>query len=160
MTCAAHPSSSAATFSGDRRRRGSVYVAVLAAAMIVTVIGLSALLAARVRHRGERATADFAQARVNALSAIDMGFFLIEQNPGTWRTILDQGPASPLTNQSIGNGSFSLEAMDPVDGDIDLGTDPVLLTGVGSAGQARFKLQVQLDGSGRVVPDSWRQTVD
>ena len=142
----------------DRRRRGSVYIAVLGTAMLVTAIGLSALLVARVQHRGASGTADFAQARLNAQSGVDMGLFLIQQNPATWR---DDFAAGLPTDQPVGKGSFSLQADDPVDGDLtNNSTDPVLLVGIGNAGEARYKLQVRLEANGSPTPGTWRQVVD
>ena len=44
-----------------RHRRGSVYLAVLGAATLVTIIGLSALLIARIRHRRAGDASELAQ---------------------------------------------------------------------------------------------------
>lgn len=145
---------------GDRRRRGSVYLAVLGAATMVTIIGLSALLIARVQHRRASETSDLAQARLCALSGVDMGFLLIERNPTTWRSTFDAaGGALPAAD--IGSGSFALEAVDPVDGDlVNNSTDPVLLTGIGYVGRARYKLQVRLEPNGSPTPGTWRHVVD
>lgn len=136
---------------------GSVYIAVLGAAIIVTVIGLSALLVARVQQRSASGTSHFAKARLNAQSAVEMGLFLIKQNPTTWRSDFAAGVIP--TNQPLGKeGSFSLEAVDPVDGSLtNNSTDPVLLIGIGYAGQARYKLQVQLTPDGALQPGTWRR---
>ena len=50
-------------------RRGSIYLATLGATMIVTVIGLSALLAMRVRNREHVTTAAAAKIPVGKLAS-------------------------------------------------------------------------------------------
>ncbi|MEE9211832.1 MAG: hypothetical protein V3U29_04180 [Phycisphaeraceae bacterium] len=139
-------------------RRGSAYVMFLGVSMIVMVIGLSALLAARVQNRVATGTSDLTPARLYALSAIDMGFFLIRQAPTTWKGSFAAGFLP--TKQPIGNGTFSLEATFIDDGDGDPLNDLMLMTGIGVAGRARYKLQVQLDANGSLVPGSWQQVVD
>ena len=132
---------------GDRRRRGSVYLAVLGAAALVTIIGLSALLIARIDLRRATDTSDLAQARLCALSGVDMGLLLIQRDPGGWRSTV-AGAGGSLPAMDIGSGTFALEAVDPVDGDLLSGSDPVLLTGIGYAGRARSKLQVRREANG------------
>ncbi len=147
------------TSRGDRRRRGSVYLAVLGAATIVSIIGLSALLIARINLRRATDTTDLAQARLCAMSGVDMGLLMAEQNRDTWRNVfIDAGGALPKVD--IGCGSFELRAVDPVDGDLSEGYDPILLTAIGYAGRARYKLQVQLEPNGLPTPGTWRQVVD
>ena len=144
------------TSRGDRRRRGSAYLAVLGAATIVSIIGLSALLIARINLRRATDTTDLAQARLCAMSGVNMGLLMIEQNRDTWRdTFIDAGGTLPKVD--IGCGSFELNAVDPVDGDLADGDDPILLTASGYAGRACYKLQVQLEPNGLPTPGTWRQ---
>ena len=153
--------SSFVTAQRERRRRGSVYIAGWGAAVIVTIIGLSALLAGRLQHRRTREAGDLAEARFHALSAIDWGLLVVKQNPATWRTIMDTAGGSQPMEQALGAGSFRLEATDPVDGNLtDNTTDTVVLTGIGFRGQARYKLQVRLESDGSVTPGTFRQVVD
>lgn len=141
------------------RRRGSVYIAVLGSATLVTVLGLSALVLARIGHRQAGQRRSLARARLNALAAVDMGFFLIKQNPAGWRSDFAAGVLP--TDQPIGQtGTFSLEAIDPVDADLaNNNSDPVLLIGIGCAGRARYKLQVRLEADGSPTPGTWRHVV-
>ncbi len=122
-------------------RRGSVYIMVLASAMIVTIIGLGSLFATRVQRRSARFAEDCAEARLCAQSAIELGLlFVKDQN---WRSTWPNG--TWLSNQQLGNGCFSLEGIDPRDGDLaDSQYDPVVLTGLGMKGIAKRKLQVVL----------------
>jgi len=122
------------------RRRGSLYVAVLGCAMAVTVIGVAALTALRVERRFAEGTADFAQARLHALSAVEMGLHTIANDPD-WRTNNPNGVWE--TDRPIGSGTYTLEGVDFDDGDLtDFDTEPVVLTGTGWQGDARYKLQV------------------
>ena len=147
------------TARGDRRRRGSAYLAVLGAAAIVSIIGLSALLIARIDLRRATDTTDLAQARLCAMSGTDVCLLMIEQNRDTWRdTFIDAGGALPKVD--IGSGSFELRAVDPVDGDLADGYDPVLLTAIGYAGRACYKLQVRLEPNGLPTPGTWKQVVN
>jgi len=129
--------------------------------MIVTIIGLSAVLVGRIQLRRARQTTDLAQARLNALSAVDLGLLAIDRNPASWRMMFASAGGGPLPGQSLADGSFELLASDPVDGDLlNNNIDPVLLTGIGYAGQARYKLQVRVEANGLPAPGTWRQAVD
>ncbi|MCH8259366.1 MAG: hypothetical protein IIC46_04080 [Planctomycetes bacterium] len=143
-------------------RRGSVYLLVLSVSMIVLVIGLSGLMVSRIEQRSASAVSDMTQARLHALAAIEMGMFEIEDYPSSWRDRFDAGILP--TDMPLGNGYLTLEAADPVDGDLINNTvDPVLFTGIGIEGGARHKLQVTITFTGGVTefqPRSWKQVVD
>jgi hypothetical protein len=110
--------------------------------MIVTVIGVSALTLIRVERRFAENTGDFAQARFYAKSAIEMGLLRIDNNP-SWRTTYTNGVWE--ANCPIGTGTYTLEGIDPDDGDLtDRNTDPLVLKGTGVQGETRYKLQVTL----------------
>ncbi len=142
-------------------RRGSVYLLVLGVSMIVLVIGLSGLLVSRIEQRSASAVSDMTQARLHALAAIEMGMFLIEADPN-WRETFKAGVLP--TDMPLGNGTLTLQAADPVDGDLTNNTvDPVLFTGIGIDGGARHKLQVTITFTGGVAEfqlGSWKQVVD
>jgi Tfp pilus assembly protein PilX len=144
---------------GDLRRRGSVYVLVLGASLIVALIGVSALMAARVQRRVVSGSADMAQARQFAGSVIDLGLFTIRQNPLSWRA---QFAAGTIPNDlALGTGTLTLTATDPVDGNLTNNiTDPVVLTGVGKCGDARYMLEVTLNGDGTINPGTWKRVVN
>lgn len=143
----------------DARSRGSVYILVLGASLLVAVIGISALMAARVQRRATQASAGMAQTRQLACSAIDLGLLAIQQNPTTWRTLFTAGTLP--TDLSLGSGLLTLTAVDPIDSDLTNNTtDPVVLTGVGSVGQARYMLEVTLNGDGTIAPGTWKRVVN
>lgn len=120
-----------------------MYVAVLGCAMIVAVIGLSALMATRVERQYARGTGDFAQARLYAQSAVEMGLHRIANDPN-WRSTYPNGVWE--SNQLIGDGTYTLEGTDPdVQPLNNNDMDQLVLTGTGMQGDARYKLQVTLD---------------
>ena len=144
------------------RRRGSSYVFFMGTAMIVTIIGLSALMAVRIQRRGAEGSNDLAAARFYAQSGIEHGFSMINQYPD-WRTNLDLGSGSWITDQNIHGGTYSLEAAFIDDGDGNPENDDVLLTGTGVQGPASHKTQVRLNAqSGEValLPGSWQRSVN
>jgi len=136
----------------QNHRRGSAYLVVLGAAMIVTCIGITALLVSRVRHHSVSNTSDTIQARYGAQSGIDRALFAIEQDRN-WRQTYTNGVW--FTDVPVGNGMFTVEAIDPLDSDLfddDAtrtkrnrgGFDPVVLTATGVQGKARHKMQVRI----------------
>lgn len=132
---------------GHRHRRGSVYIVVLGTALVVTVIGLSALLAVRVQRQGAQGEDDLAEAAFYAQSAVEMSLFRIQQTP-KWRQSFPDGVWA--AGQPIGDGTWSLEVTDPDDGDLaNSPADSIVMTGIGEKGQARHMVEVTLTA----VPD-------
>ena len=101
--------------SREHRRRGSMYVAVLGSAMAVTVMGLSAIMLARVERSEVGGLTDAAAARFYAQSAIEIGQQRIRQD-SNWRTTYTSGVWE--TNRAIGTGTYTLEGIDTVDGNL------------------------------------------
>ncbi|MDH3583124.1 MAG: hypothetical protein OER86_02800 [Phycisphaerae bacterium] len=152
-------------------QRGSVYVVVLGMAMLVTAIGLSSLLHARVTHRQVMRFHGMDQARVLAGSAIDVGLFLIEQDAAAWQQMLGDAEgqtvdlltgtivpgAGGASQESLGGGTYSILATFLDDGDPASGADEATLLGVGRSAGARFLLEVRVDAMGHVVAGTWRR---
>jgi len=125
------------------QKRGSIYIAVLGASMLVVLIGITALAAMRVQNWASSSSNDFAEARLYARSAVEVGMFYISSDPN-WRTT--RGNGAWATNKAVGKGTFSLQATDPIDNDVTNGNNhPVILTGTGQKGQAVCKLQARLE---------------
>jgi len=119
-----------------------MYVAVLGTTMAVTVMGLSAIMLARVERSSVVGTADSAAARFHAQSAIEMGEHRIRQD-SNWRQTYTSGVWE--ANRAIGTGTYTLEGIDTVDGNLSNSpSDPVVLRGTGFQGQSRYKLQVTM----------------
>lgn len=129
------------------RRRGGVYMLVLLVSSIVAVLGTSAVLVSRIQNQAAETRANADEARIAAQAAIELGRYTIQQDPN-WR--LTHVSGRWITDQPIGKGKFSLDVVDPKDGLlVGSDTDPVVMTGTGTRGAARWKTQVTLIGATR-----------
>jgi len=124
-------------------RRGSAYLMVLMSTALVVIIGLSGLLAMRVRARVAHAQADAAIARTYAASAVELALEYVYSDPD-WRDTFGNGAWT--TDMPFGKGLISIEAEDPDDGDVTSGpADPVVITGIAKVGKARQRISVTLE---------------
>jgi len=117
-------------------------VAILGAALTVSLIGLTALLAARVQGRASEGSSDAAEALLYAQSAIEVGLLLTSPEYPNWRD--DRTPGLWLNRVPLGSGSISLEAYDPTNDLGDSPLDPLTLVATGYKGPARAILAVTL----------------
>jgi hypothetical protein len=129
-----------------RKRRAALYVLVIGAAMLVMVIGISAVTVARVRTDAAAASANEQTARLLAASAIDYGMSRIDAaaEAGTnWRDGRQSGV--PTAPQTLGSGVFRCVFLDEQDADLnDNAVDLVRLYGAGMVGGATQVVSVQL----------------
>jgi len=115
-------------------RRGSIYVAVLGVALLVTVIGLSALLSVRVEHRAAILTEDAVRADFAAQSYVDWMVFTLNRDSG-WRAAYDNDSWSGDEIQDEATCNFKL--VDELDGDlVNDASQPVRLYGKATVGGA------------------------
>ena len=125
-----------------RLPRGSVYVIVLAIAMLVTVIGVGALVAVRVQLRAADLSADCEEARQAAHSGVELARLWIRQDYA-WRKSRANGAWA--TGLAVGGGTFSVSVEDPADGDLlDDPLEPVVVTATGYRRNARQRVRVTL----------------
>ena len=122
-------------------RRGSVYILVLATALIVTILGLSAFAVTRIRLRGDGQAADARRAAVLALSAAERAVAVVGDDTN-WRS--NHAHGSETSALSFGGGSISYRL-------VDLGPDENLQTaqsmrvyGTGRVGDAVRVHSVQM----------------
>jgi len=126
----------------DARNRGSIYLFVLASSLIITVIGMGSLFAVRVQSRSAQTAEAATHVRLCAQSGLELGLLMVAQDPN-WRTT--QANGAWLSGTSLGDATLSLEGIDPLDGDLtDDEYEPLVLTGTGQKGLARYKTQVTL----------------
>jgi hypothetical protein len=110
------------------------------------VLGLSAIVAVRTEARVRGDSADFTKAMFCAQSAIEKGRYLIDADP-SWRSSRLDGNWEEGT--AIGEGTYTLAGYDPVDGILgNRAGDPLVLEGSGFAGDAKYRLRVELQPTG------------
>ena len=129
-------------------RQGSVYVAVLGVAMIVSIVSLSAMQITRLQRKSALAADALAEARLMAQSAIEYALATITAD-STWRTAFASGTQYPTDWVSLGgSGDFKFVLTDP-DGSLsDDVNDAVTLRGIGRSGEAVHVATVMLEPTG------------
>ena len=133
-------------------RRGSTYVLVLGVAMVVTVLGFSALLLARINTVATLSANDWAEAGTLAFSATEHALADLNDSSGgvAWRSSFQSGVLA--AEHALGRGTLSWMLVDEEDGDLaDELTDPVRLYGIGRVGQAVRVYSVVLFPSGEAL---------
>ena len=144
--------SSHGPISARRRRRGSAYLVVLGATLIVSSLAFTGLLVSASQRRSASSSIEAAEARQIARDAIEIAQLWIHQDPnwrvnrpaGAWATNVPLGPSG---------GTFSLEATDVRDGDMqNRPHDEVVLTATGKKGSASHTLQVTLEAKPVPIP--------
>ncbi len=131
-------------------RRGTMYILVMGAAAIVSLIGMTGLMVARLQYRQTIQARDWQEAGDLALSAIEVGVLKINATP-TWRTTFtNNAESTPIT---MGDGTFTYKFVDAAlgmsagDGNLNNNTyDPVRLVGIGRVGNAVRVYSVLLVG--------------
>jgi len=126
-----------------------VYFATLSVAVIVSVIGISAVLAVRVQRRTFEITNDAVKARFHAQSAMEMGMYKLHMN-SNWRYTYTNDIWTPYLD--IEQGTYRFKLVDEIDG--NLGNDPtqpVRLYAQAKVGQADRIYSVQLEP---VIPEN------
>lgn len=136
-------------------RRGMVYLFVLCMSLLVVVIGVSAVSLGRIRLRESRATAETAQARSLARSAIEIGLAKIKADDN-WRTTLGVGVWMASTR--VGSGGMKLEAT-AIDTSVP-SNDAVTLLGTGVCGGATQMMQVVVRRGAVVETPTWKRVVN
>src|SRR6185437_12587397 len=122
-------------------RHGTVYVVALSFGLLLSVISLGALAAARSLNRAQDRLNDAIEARDFALSATEVARRLIAAD-ANWRTDYTNG--TWVSSQSLGSGSFSVQVVNPNGALNNSDSDPVTVTGIGMKGTARQMLSVTL----------------
>jgi Carbohydrate binding domain len=125
------------------RRAGGVYIAVLATALVVALLGISALVGQRLQNRLVVTSSAMRQAQLNANTAVELGLLTMKQDPN-WRTTYTNG--NWFVNRSTGTGTCTLNVTDPIDGNLANGPgDPVVVLGIGFSGDAEQRMRVTID---------------
>jgi len=135
------------------RRRGSTYVVILGVAMTVTAIGLGSIAVSRVQTRSVTRSNEWSEAKMLAFSSVEHAMYQIN-NTADWRTNL----SGVAVQRSLGNGAFSWQVVDPVDGDLaNNASDPATLIATGTVNDATYTLTIKLQTPGQ-APGSGANT--
>jgi Tfp pilus assembly protein PilX len=145
-------------------RHGTVYVAVLGTAMIVSMIGLCAIHVARIELRNAASRRDTVEARMLAQSAVEFALGRIDSN-SDWRVEYEHGEIEPSSPLAMGNGTIEFVLNDAVDKKLDDNdTDPVEILGIGRVGAAVFVYQANYAPNAKgvmaIVPGGWMRTTE
>jgi len=132
----------------SRPRRGSAFLLILGVTLAVTAISLGAITVVRSQMKYSDSLNDSAEARMYALSAIELGRYMVYAD-SSWRNNHSNG--TWIATQSIGKGTYSLDALNPNGAMNNSNTDPLILTGTGSKGFATQKVQVTLSSAGAAL---------
>jgi Tfp pilus assembly protein PilX len=142
MTRRLRSSSIARTAPAPFARRGAAYLIFLASALMVTVLGLTAVAARRIEARRSAVGADATAARMLARSAIELGLTLLNQDSQWRQSLAARGWTVEL---DVAGGTTRIQLLDPVDGDVaDSDDDPVVLRGTGRYNSATQVMAVTL----------------
>ena len=115
-------------------RRGGAYVLVLCLAMLLTVLGLSAISTARIGLRAQQFDSEAAQAVALAESAIELGLYHMTEDD-YWRTTYTSAQWS--TARPLGDGVIEFGLVDEDDGDLaDDASEDVRLYGKACVGDS------------------------
>ncbi len=132
------------------RRRASVYMVVLGTAMVVAVLGMSALIAQRISLRTNNNRADLAAAKLLVRSGLESAIDYISDD-SDWRSNILSGNVVPCYSGdtsgtcTVNPGTFKVTAVDPLDDDIsDSPDDSIVLTATGTIGNARQLAKVSM----------------
>jgi hypothetical protein len=128
------------------RRRGSVYVVVLGASLVVGMTALAAMMLGRVELRDAAQTEDLRNARRAAMSGVEYALNVLNNDPAWRTTLVCCGEQPPVR---LGVGYFTWRVSDFEDD--DLADDPldhatVTVTGYGVAAVAVESVTIEPSG--------------
>lgn len=131
-------------------RRGGAYVFFLCTALLVTVIGMSALTVVRVRQRIVEGVTQAAAADLYAQAAVDAARLAIYSNSG-WRTqFLHDSWSVP---QSMGDGTLAWKVKDEVSGSLTADSNALVrVFGKGVCGSSTMVYSALLQPPVQTVP--------
>jgi hypothetical protein len=138
------PATSKIRRGGAGLRRGSIYIFVLFASMLLVVVGLSTIAVARLQERQTGMGNDGVQAEVLAESAVEFALTKLAADPN-WRTTYTGNVET--TPVPCGPGTISFKLVDEIDANLsDAPADPVRVYGFGRVGTATRVYSVLLQG--------------
>src|SRR3954468_12179197 len=132
-----------ASHRNNSSRAGGVYIAVLGSAVIIALLGMCALIGQRIENRLVTISTDIRQAQLNAGTAVELALLTMKQDT-SWRS--NNANGNWFTNRNIGNGTCTVNVVDPNDGNLSNNADdPIAVTGIGYSGQSEQRFKVMVD---------------
>jgi hypothetical protein len=138
-------------------RRGGAYILVLGVAMLVTVIGMGALMTTRLAAREANSATDWEEAGTLAQAAVDHAISYLNAkvtaSPAGWRSAFTSYTTGAYTfTQSAGRGTFNWVVKDEVDANFSNNyQDPFRVYGIGKVGLATRVYSVQVVPAGTAL---------
>jgi len=127
----------AAKISRRHRRGGYLYLSVMGVAVIVSMVGMSAITLARLQLNHARIGNDASDAKLLAVAAVEAASATIHRHAvlsEDWRTMYQNDTEYPSPAQPLGGGTFTWKLAD-ADGDLaDDDSDFVRIYGYGRVG--------------------------
>jgi hypothetical protein len=119
---------------GSDNRRGGVYIAVLGAALVISLLGITALIGQRIQSRIVMAASDIRQAQLNAATAVELGLLKIKTD-SNWRSQLD-AQSYLIKNRGLAAGvsTCSLQVFDAPTDAVEVADKPLRLVAIGRRG--------------------------
>lgn len=112
------------------QRRGTVYLAVISTAAVVTTLGLTALALVRVQRRADQITVDSMVARSAAMTGLEWATDVVA-SATEWRKRANAN-SGMLATLAVGRAKVGVSFVDAIDGDLeDSPLDPVEVTAKG-----------------------------
>ena len=131
---------------GSHRRTGSAYIVLLGVSMIVTVIGVSSLLAVRIELRAAQQTEAAVQAELGAPPLIEVALLRLMANPN-WRST--ESNDTWTADETVNGITFNFKLVDEQDGDLaNDPNQPVRLYAKAAVGDAVRLYSVLLESQG------------
>jgi Tfp pilus assembly protein PilX len=142
--------------STTHHRRGGAYILVLGVALLITVIGIGALLTTRIAGREANNATDWEEAGVLAQAAVEQAMSYLNAkvtaSPTGWRAAFTSyvaGSGTYAFTQSAGRGTFSWAVKDEVDGNFSNNyQDPFRVYGIGKVNNATRVYSVTVTPAG------------
>ncbi len=133
--------------AGHFRRRGSIYLLVLAVGTVLTLIGLAMISVSRAGARSLGQSTDCSQAQLLASSAVEHAIATITADTN-WRADYN----GVTVTQNLGQGTISWQAVDPVNGSLTKVTGaPFTINGTGTVGNSSYTIQVGMTNTSAPV---------
>jgi hypothetical protein len=127
------------TFDG-RRRRGSVYMLVLAVGTVLSMIGISMVAVTRSGAKSLEQSQNWSEAQLLASSGIEHAIACIAADT-SWRTTY----STQTVTKSQGNGTFAWHLVDETDGNLaDDPSEPFAIISTGTVGKAAYTQRVHM----------------